>query len=244
MEEERYQINKNTGRDRWEGRPEPNWRDRNEPSPYEDEGDEPKRKAPWLIRFVSWISLMFVFIAIGYGATTLLFKWLDSRGVREPDLITSSEDARRLTLSSDEAGGNKSVGEIEKSLNLHIPVDGGSFETRAVRIMGDYEEQQIERLLAAYLDTLKEGKWIAPSSQLVSLFRSGDWIYLNFNQPFYDSLKPLGKEKAQVALTALIKTIADNFPQVKKVKFYAEGNEIKEKDPLDLSRPWMLPAGK
>ena len=99
----------------------------------------------------------------------------------------------------------------------------------------------MQRVVSAYVDALKEGKWFDPGVQILQVFRSGEWIYLNMSAPFLTSLKALGKEKSQLALTGLVKTLSDNFSQVAKVKFYVDGQEVKEKNPVDLSLPWKLP---
>lgn len=50
-----------------------------------------------------------------------------------------------------------------------------------------------------------------------------------YERSFLTSLKALGKENPQLALTGLVKTLSDNFSQVAKVKFYVDGQEVKEK---------------
>ena len=58
------------------------------------------------------------------------------------------------------------------------------------------------------------------------------------NGDFLESIKTLGAEKSRLMLTGLVKTMADNFPPVNKVKFYIDGKEVRDKKPIDLVSPW------
>lgn len=205
-----------------------------------EEEEEPPKKSPLIVRLIAWTSVIAVFFAFGYGGTSLLFKWMDSRGSRPANLIATSEDAREYVTQTRPEGRDTPT-EGEKTFTLSIPNGTNGFEPRSIRVLGEFAEEEMQRVASAYVDTLKEGKWFDPGVQILHVFRSGEWIYLNMSTPFLTSLKALGKEKSQIALTGLVKTLSDNFSQVAKIKFYVDGQEIKEKDPVDLSLPWKLP---
>ena len=68
----------------------------------EEGGDEARSRAPLVFRLLAWTSLVLIFFAVGYGATSLAFKWLDKsayeRGAARtpPNLADTSEDARDI----------------------------------------------------------------------------------------------------------------------------------------------------
>ena len=204
-----------------------------------EEEEEEVKKSPLLVRLIAWASVIAVFFAVGYGGTSLLFKWMDSRGSHSVNLIATSEDAQEYVTQTGQGGETPVEG--EKNFTLSIPSGTNGFEPRSIRVLGEFPEEEMQRVVSAYVDALKEGKWFDPGVQVLQVFRSGEWIYLNMSAPFLTSLKALGKEKSQLALTGLVKTLSDNFSQVAKVKFYVDGQEVKEKNPVDLSLPWKLP---
>ena len=204
-----------------------------------EEDEEEVRKSPLIVRLIAWASVIAVFFAVGYGGTSLLFKWMDSKGSNPANLIATSEDAKEYVTQKSQ--GEETTVEGEKTFTLSIPNGTDGFEPRTIRVLGEFPEEEMQRVVSAYVDALKEGKWFDPGVQILQVFRSGEWIYLNMSAPFLTSLKALGKEKSQLALTGLVKTLSDNFSQVAKVKFYVDGQEVKEKNPVDLSLPWKLP---
>ena len=113
------------------------WSKYDEPSPREkremfDRGEwrrepPPRKKAPLPLRFLAWLSLIAIFFAVGYGATSLVFKWMDRGGTsRHPDnLVVSGQDAQRLveeTVSQDAVSSTVSC-------VISVPMDT-EFETK------------------------------------------------------------------------------------------------------------------
>ena len=50
-------------------------------------------------------------------------------------------------------------------------------------------------------------------------------MYLNMSAPFYSSLQKLNKDEA-LLMTALLRTIIENFDPIKEVKFLVEGKDV------------------
>lgn len=206
----------------------------------EDYEDEPRKKAPLIFRLLAWASLIVIFFAVGYGAMSLAFKWMDSgSGQHTPaNLVSTPQQAEELltpALSADV------VQRQENSITctLSIP-EGNAFVTRQIQCGAGLREETIKQTLSAYLDAVKETKLLDPVSQNLNLFQSGDWLYLNMNLSFLESLKALGPEKSRYLLTGLVKTMSDNFPPINRVKFYVDGKEVTDKKPVDLLAPWAI----
>lgn len=208
----------------------------------EEDEEEEIKKAPIAMRVLAWVSLIAIFFAVGYGATSMMFKWMDRGGRRHPsNLVTNPQETERLIAkarSSDESAVRDNV----VVCTLSIP-EGDTFVTRQIRCRKAIREENIQEILSAYLDAVKEGKLLDPAVASQNLFQSGEWLYINMNGSFLTSLKALGPDKSRFLLTGLVKTMSDNFAPIGKVKFYIDGSEAKGKDPVDLSKPWSL-SGK
>jgi hypothetical protein len=234
---------KPTARRRWKSDDEPSPRekremmDRGEWSPEEEEAP---KKAPLAFRLVAWASLVVLFFAAGYGVTSLIFNWMDREhpNTSPPNLISTPEQAERLTAemrSADEVASSPAF----ETLTLSIP-EGSTFVTRQIRCDAGLREDIVQQTLMAYMDAVKESKMLNPAANCLNLFQSGDWLYMNVNQRFIDSIKLLDQAKAAALLIGLVRTVSSNFQPITRVKFYVDGKEIKDKKPVDMTVPWGI----
>ena len=227
------------------------WKSSNEPSPREkremmergewyEEETPPKKRAPLLLRLLAWGSLLAIFFAMGYGATSVVFKWMDSKNTdRYPSNIVSTKDDVKKLSDRVKVESETTQADDSAVYTVSIP-DGNAFTTREIRCREGLREDAIKQVLAAYIDAAKEVKLFEPSTQTLNLFQSGEWLYINMNKSFLTSLNSLGSDKSRFVLTGLVKTVSDNFAPINKIKFYIEGREIKDKKPVDLSMPWGI----
>jgi hypothetical protein len=205
---------------------------------YVEEEEEERGKAPLFLRMVAMGAMLVIVFACGYGLMSLVFKWMDSRNIASPaNLASTAQDTENL-LAAAKSADTAAVSGTE-TVTLSIP-DGGAFATRDIRCNSGVREDVMQQAVSAYMDALKESKQLDPAAQAKNIFQSGDWLYLNVNRSFIDSIKALDAEKATYIVTGLVRTLARNFPPVNKVKFYVEGKEIKDKKPIDLTMPWSL----
>ncbi|MDR0649729.1 MAG: GerMN domain-containing protein [Synergistaceae bacterium] len=233
---------KPTARRRWKSDDEPSPRERRE---MIDRGDwapeeEAPKKAPLPFRLAAWASLVVLFFAAGYGAMSLIFNWMDRKhpNPSPPNLISTPEQAERLTAET-RSRDMAASGPAFETLTLSIP-EGSSFVTRQIRCDAGLREDVMQQTLSAYMDAVKESKMLDPAANCLNLFQSGDWLYLNVNQRFIDSIKSLDQAKASALLIALVRTMSSNFEPVSKVKFFVDGKEITDKKPVDLTVPWGI----
>ncbi|MDR1915691.1 MAG: GerMN domain-containing protein [Synergistaceae bacterium] len=233
------------------------WKSNNEPSPREkreliergewnEEDDESPEKANIFFRLIAWVSLVAIFFAVGYGVTSLVFKWMDNRGEgRTPsNLVRTPEEAQDLLSQQISVARSEDVTPESDSfmlVTISIP-DGSSFLTRQIRCPAGLREDAMKLTLSAYMDAMKESQMLGSGAQSLNIFQSGDWLYLNMNKDFLDSIKSLGSDKSRLLLTGMVKTMSDNFAPVNKIKFYIEGEEVRDKRPVDLTMPWGISA--
>jgi hypothetical protein len=221
----------------------------------EGEAREASNRAPLVFRLLAWTSLVVIFFAVGYGATSLAFKWLDKNAyesgtARTPEnIVNTPEEARTLLNRTPGRGDSPLSGDMTAqtggayvTVTMSIP-DGSSFKTRQIRCSGALREDTIKQTLAAYMDAMKESQILSAGAQGLNIFQSGEWLYLNMSGDFLESIKTLGAEKSRLMLTGLVKTMSDNFSPVNKVKFYIDGKEVRDKKPIDLTSPWGFGAG-
>ncbi|MDR3279060.1 MAG: GerMN domain-containing protein [Synergistaceae bacterium] len=269
------------------------WKSDDEPSPrekremiergeWEDEDEAPNR-APLVFRILAWSALVVIFFAVGYGVTSLAFKWLDSKSVTPAaeNLTPTPEDAASLMVQNQDQDQNQNPAQDQNqnpvqnqnqnqgqsrmptarsadvapqgdtqqrqdgsvTVTISIP-DGNTFKLKPIQIRGSnaLREDIMKQTLAAYMDVMKENQMLSREAQDLNIFQSGEWLYLNMNGDFLESIKTLGTEKSRIMLTGIVKTMADNFDPVNKVKFYIDGKEVRDKKPIDLTSPWGISA--
>jgi hypothetical protein len=242
------------------------WKSNDEPSPRErrammergewiDEDEVPNR-APLVFRILAWTSLAIILFAIGYGSMSLAFRWLDSRAydrgvARTPSNLSSSpEEAQNIltrTPQMPEAAGENAaapdsqnpLAEGEFIATISIP-DGNTFNTRQIRSTNVLQEDRIKQVLSAYMDAMKENQMLSAGVHDLNIFQSGEWLYLNMNGAFLESIKTLGADKSRIMLTGMVKTMTDNFAPINRIKFYVDGREVQDKNPIDLTAPWGI----
>lgn len=201
---------------------------------YDDEYEDESERAPLLVRISAWVAVLIIFFAIGYIGANYLFKWADRKndGRMVGDVIGSGTETTQIKKEP-------LPQIIDEGANyvIYIPEDG-KFKERVTDIKKGLKEEDANKILSMYIDTLKELNILNNDVRLISVFFSGDWAYVDLSKEFMTSLKSLGKKDAPQVPTGMLKTVAHNFPPVKKIKFYIDSSEIKDKTVIDLSMPW------
>ncbi|MBQ9881432.1 MAG: GerMN domain-containing protein [Synergistes sp.] len=198
----------------------------------DDYYEEEEHKAPRIVRIFAWIALMVILFACGYLATNYFFSWSDKKGgERIGNVYGKGAEVKEAEKPEPEKpAGKKYV--------ICIP-ENGTLSQREVEINeSGTKESMITRLLSVYIDSLKEKKVLDTAVAVNDIFQGGDWLYIDMTPPFQNSLKSIGKQNAELLLCGLTKTVQDNFPPLKKIKFYINSKEIKDKNPVDLTKPW------
>lgn len=199
---------------------------------YEEEVSS--TKAPKLVRLFAWVALLAVFFTGGYVGANYLFNRADRSGVRIGGVVGSGAEVR------DGHGLPSAEGVGDAEYKLYLPLADGEFEQRNIKIRKGLPEEDIQRILTVYSDGLKEMTYFEPDVRVLNIFRSGDWLYVDMSQDFLRSLKLMGRDKSTKALTGLVRTMQENFPPIKKIKFYVDGKESKDKNPIDIENAWEL----
>ena len=201
---------------------------------YDEEAEA--RKAPFLVRVFAWIALLAILFACGYLGANYFFNWADKKtGKRVGDVIGTTTEIKR----ADTAANNISPTAGSAVYTIYIP-ENGKFIERPADIQKGTRENDVAKILAMYIDGLKETKMLNNDVKTQNIFISGDWLYVDINNAFQTSLKSLGKDKSTLVITGMLKTASENFRPIKKIKFYIDGKESKMKAPIDLTKPWEI----
>jgi len=201
---------------------------------YMEETDE-RKKAPLLVRVFAWIALLAIFFVCGYLGANYFFKWADQKGgPRVGNVLGSSSE-----VGQTESGESSPAAYGNVKYKLYIPEDG-NISTRDIEINKGLREEDIKEVVSMYVDCLKEDRMMDTGARPLNIFQSGEWLYLDMSAPFQDSLKTIGKEKAELVITGIVRTIQENFPPIKRIKLYIDGKESKLKNPVDLTKAWEI----
>ena len=122
---------------------------------YEDD-EEQRPRAPKIVRIFAWIALVVILFTCGYVATNYFFAWSDKQGgERIGSVYGSGAEVAETAAEQEPAPSNAQY-------SIYVP-DGQSFQTRAIELKpGATREDDIQRVLSMYIDSLKETKAMDP----------------------------------------------------------------------------------
>ncbi|MEG1642152.1 MAG: GerMN domain-containing protein [Synergistaceae bacterium] len=198
---------------------------------YKEEAEYGKG-APILVKAFSWIALIAILFAIGYGGANYIFKWLDKKNPNKIGNVIANVQERKENNRTSTISGEK--------YTLYIPSENGEYSKRDVKIFEDTKEKNIYKLAEMYVNSLKETKTISRNVAIKNIFINGDWIYVDFTKDLEQSLKTATAKDGTLFVTGLLKTIKENFAPVRKIKIYIDSNESAMKTPIDITQPWEL----
>jgi hypothetical protein len=202
---------------------------------------EPSSKAPLPFRIIAWISLVVVCFGLGYGGTSMVLGILGKKEiVVQKDVVSNTEQAADLVSEGQKT--NSDVIPARKVLfNLYVPSEQG-LSSRQVPIVSGLMEEDVKRVIASLVAESAPTGYLNNDIRVLHVFRNGEIMYLDFNRAFLVSLRNMGKQKAAIVMTSIVRTMVENFSPVTKVRIMVEGKVPHGSDPVDLSVPWQLSA--
>ena len=211
------------------------------------DGEYGKKRMPLFARLLIWLVLFVLIGAAGYFTADYFIGRMESKSLSEDPAVTARTDekdaADKSVSSAPAVKTGKKQAEPAKTANtvqyrLYIP-NGKDFTVRRVEIEHGRTEQDMERMLQMYFDSLREAGLSKNDVRIVNLFKSDSLAYLNLDNGFEKIISALDEKKAAEVITGLLSTLWNNF-SVKKVKFYINGQTPDVKVPVDLSDQWGL----
>ncbi|HQQ11299.1 MAG TPA: GerMN domain-containing protein [Synergistales bacterium] len=204
---------------------------------YDEDEDENGDKAPLPLRIVAWISVLVLLFAGGYWGTSLTLKYLDKKQIiGQHNVVRDPDEARRVAEDTSEPTG---LAVRRSGFEVFVP-RGDVLEREMVSLVPGILEDDVKTVISGLLETMRAENTISEQVRVLHVFRNGDLLYLDLNDPFVRALQNLPGEKGALIMTSLVRTIVQNFSPVTRVRILINGKDPELKTPVDLTMPWQL----
>jgi hypothetical protein len=203
----------------------------------EDEDDDDGDKAPLVLRIVAWISVLVLLFAGGYWGTSLTLKYLDKKQIiGQHNVVSDPDEARRVAEDTSDPTG---LAVRRSGFEVFVP-RGDVLEGETVSLVPGILEDDVKTVISGLLETMRAENTISEQVRVLHVFRNGDLLYLDLNDPFVRAVQNLPDEKGALIMTSLVRTIVQNFSPVTRVRILINGKDPELKTPVDLTMPWQL----
>ncbi len=204
---------------------------------YDDDDDDDNGRAPLVLRIIAWVSVLVLLFAGGYWGTSLTLQYLDKRQIiSQQNVVSDPDEARRVAEESSEIPG---IGTRKSGFEVFIP-RGDVLESQTVAHVPGLLEDDVKSVITGLFDTMRAENTISEQVRVLHVFRNGDLLYLDLNDPFVRAIQNLPEAKANLVMTSLVRSIVQNFSPVVRVRFLINGKDPELKTPVDLTMPWQL----
>lgn len=199
--------------------------------------EEENGKAPLVLRVVAWISVIVLLFAGGYWGTSITLKFLDKRDIiSQENVVSDPAEAKRVTDDQTPASG---VSGKRSAFEVFIP-RGDALVPQSLSHVPGLLEDDVKAVMSSLFDTMRADRTISEQVSVLHVFRNGDLLYLDLNDPFAAALQKLSVPTANLVMTSLVRTLVSNFSPVTRVRFLINGKDPGMKTPVDLTMPWQL----
>jgi hypothetical protein len=220
----------------WEKRaPRPLFDDE-EADDFYDDDDEVWRVSPTL-RVVAWISVLVLLFAAGYWGTSLTLKYLDKKQIiTQRNVVSDPAEAKKVLEDTSEPSG---LSVKRSGFEVFVP-RGDLLESETVSLVPGILEEDVKTVILGLMETMRAEGTLSEQVRVLHVFRNGDLLYLDLNDPFVKVIQSLPAEKGALIMTSLVRTIVANFSPVSRVRILINGKDPELKAPVDLTTPWQL----
>lgn len=204
--------------------------------------EPPKKKTPFLLKFLSWLGVILLCFVLGYLGTELLMKALDKKVLLNPEnRYETTEDLEDLKASEQRriAGGGEGV----RQLNLLIYYAAGEeINNDEFSVTARTQEDNIKDALAKVFELSQIAN--AGQIELKHVFRNADTVFLDLSSQFVNTLNEIGQKRSMYLLTSIVRTIQENFPPIIQARFLIDSKAPASGGVVDLTRIWKMPSAK
>ena len=194
--------------------------------------DKKKPKAPLLLRFLAWCGVILFCFVVGYVGTGYMVEKLglnkpwtklnsninDAGSVAEAELLESS--AAKLDMQ-------------KAALSVFYTKDG---ELRSENV--DVIARTLEDNIQEAVHRILKLSGMTEAVSVLHVFKDVDTVYLNFSASFLDALNEVGEKAGSLLITAVTRTMKDNF-SLTKVRFLVDSKVVSSGAPVDLASVWQ-----
>jgi hypothetical protein len=205
--------------------------------------EEEKIQTPVLLRILTWIGVVLLCFVVGYIGTSWGIRLLNQRGILEQTDLVATQEELQAFLRDDDAAQRADVSDgpalnaKKLTLYLSLPKDNTLVPTSYDVIAGTREEDIEEAVRKLF----SESGLFTPDVKTVHIFRTADMLYLDVTGPFVQMLAKAGASSSTLFITAVVRSVQDNFSPIRKVRFLVDGKMTSAGSPVDLTAVWQLP---
>jgi hypothetical protein len=192
-----------------------------------------RQKTPFLLRFLAQLSVLVIFLGLGYYGSDLFFKMLDNKNVvKQKNVVSNTAELERLLASGDTP---KETLVTSKEITFY-PLSSAGLVKSSLKVLSDIQEDEIMDAVKSVFAESSE-KWanmIAP----LHVYRDGITAFIDLPQGFAAGLGSMPEQRALLFITGIVRTIVENFQPIKQVYFLQEGRWVPSVGTIKLSEPW------
>ncbi|NLL36117.1 MAG: GerMN domain-containing protein [Fretibacterium sp.] len=202
-----------------------------------------RKKAPLLLRFLSWVGVILLCFVAGYLGTSWMMRFLSTRFLLKPEgNVENAQDLKEFEARSRERERalEKGASPLQgATVRLYHP-EGGGLKEVAFHAVSSVQEENIRDSVLKLL-SLSGPEVAGKNVELRHVFRKADTVFLDFSDSFASALSALGAQSSSLLITGIVRTLRDNFPPIDKVRFLINSRVTNSGAPVDLTVPWQLP---
>ena len=213
--------------------------------PRRDQRPVSRRKdTPLMLRVLSWLGVILLCFVAGYLGTSWLMDALNEKLLLKPEnRIENQSDLAKLNEAVErerEAAAARSGNVQQISLKLYSVKNGRIAEPVRKSFVSRLKEDNMAEAVKSVLAL--SGVPGVDKISVLHVFRSAETTYLDLSAAFVSALASMGQREGLLLLTAIVRTLEENFQPGVQVRFLIDSRSPSPGGPVDLTVVWKMPS--
>ena len=213
--------------------------------PRRDQRPVSRRKdTPLMLRVLSWLGVILLCFVAGYLGTSWVMDALNEKLLLKPEnRVENQSDLAKLNAAVErdrEEAAARSGNVQQISLKLYSVKDGRIAEPVRKSFVSRLKEDNMAEAVKSVLAL--SGVPGADKISVLHVFRSAETAYLDLSSAFVSALASMGQRESLLLLTAIVRTMEENFQPVVQVRFLIDSKSPSPGGPVDLTVVWKMPS--
>ena len=213
--------------------------------PRRDQRPVSRRKdTPLMLRVLSWLGVILLCFVAGYLGTSWLMDALNEKLLLKPEnRVENQSDLAKLNAAVErdrEAAAARSGNVQQVSLKLYSVKDGRIAEPVRKSFVSRLKEDNMAEAVKSVLAL--SGVPGVDKISVLHVFRSAETTYLDLSAAFVSALASMGQREGLLLLTAIVRTLEENFQPGVQVRFLIDSRSPSPGGPVDLTVVWKMPS--
>lgn len=213
--------------------------------PRRDQRPALRRKdTPLMLRVLSWLGVILLCFVAGYLGTSWLMDALNEKLLLKPEnRVENQSDLAKLNAAVErerEEAAARSGNAQQMSLKLYSVKDGRIAEPVRRSFVSRLKEDNMAEAVKSVL--VLSGVPGVDKISVLHVFRSAETTYLDLSAAFVSALASMGQREGLLLLTAIVRTLEENFQPGVQVRFLIDSRSPGPGGPVDLTVVWKMPS--